>query len=90
MKGTNYKGDWDSWYGPDGVRNVSSYDVNEIFASPAGKAISSLNLMPSEEIIISLRTEAAVNCRKRIETDFAQFTCEPLISPCLILVRNLI
>lgn len=88
MKGTNYKGDWDSWYGPDGVRNVSSYNVEEIFQSPAGKAIRSLNLMPSEEIIRGLRSKAAVNCRKQIETDSTQFTCEPLISPCLFNVMD--
>lgn len=83
LKGTNYKGDWDSWYGPDGVRNISSYNIEEIFQSPAGKAIRSMNLMPSEEIIQSLRREAGVTCRKQIETDSTQFTCEPLISPCL-------
>lgn len=83
LKGTNYKGDWDSWYGPSGVRNVSSYNVEEIFKSPAGKAIRSLNLMPSEVTIRNLRKEAAVNCRKQIEKDALQFTCEPLITPCL-------
>lgn len=88
MKGTNYEGVWDSWYGPDGLRNVSSYDVNAIFKSSAGKAISSLNLMPSEEIIRSLREEAAVDCRKNIEADLIQYTCEPLVRPCLFNVKE--
>lgn len=46
LKGTNYGGDWDSWYGPAGDRHFGTYNVTQMMDSPAGLAISQLGRMP--------------------------------------------
>lgn len=51
VKGTNYAGAWDSWYGPAGDRNPKSYNINEIRKSHAGSALKSLNLLPNDDKI---------------------------------------
>lgn len=47
LKGTNYQGKWDNWYGPAGLRDVRDYDMNAIFDCPAGKAMSNMRLLPN-------------------------------------------
>lgn len=51
IKGTNYGGQWDFWYGPAGNRNPSSYSLNDLLQSPAGKALQTLQQLPSPAII---------------------------------------
>lgn len=51
VKGTNYNGAWDSWYGPEGDRNPKSYDVNKVRNCQAGVALKFLNLLPETEKI---------------------------------------
>lgn len=51
IKGTNYKGYYDHWYGPAGDRSARSYNIGTVTQSNAGKAIRELNLMPSQDII---------------------------------------
>lgn len=51
LKGTNYKGQWDFWYGPAGNRNSSSYNVTAVRDSFSGKALQRLNNLPSDDIM---------------------------------------
>lgn len=51
LKGTNYNGDWDGWYGPSGDRNFNTYNVTRLIGSPAAVAISQLGRMPDLEKI---------------------------------------
>lgn len=46
LKGTNYNGDWDGWYGPAGDRSFGTYNVTQMLNSPAGLAISQIGRMP--------------------------------------------
>lgn len=46
LKGTNYNGAWDNWYGPAGDHNPDTYKVEEILKSPAGEALISINKLP--------------------------------------------
>lgn len=51
VKGTNYNGAWDSWYGPEGDRNPKSYKVNDVRNCQAGIALKFLNMLPDTEKI---------------------------------------
>lgn len=51
VKGTNYNGQWDSWYGPSGNRDSRSYDMDAVLSSPAGAAITKLGRMPNKDEI---------------------------------------
>ncbi|XP_037917688.1 arylsulfatase B [Hermetia illucens] len=87
MKGTNYNGEWDGWYGPSGLRNASDYDIDSIKKSAAGKALAKLGLMPSNEKIESLRTKATVECTLS-ESLIEGIPCKPLEQPCLFNVKE--
>lgn len=52
VRGTNYNGTWDNWYGPAGDRNPTSYDLNWIEKSPAGVALTRLKLLPDDNEIL--------------------------------------
>ncbi|XP_028173731.1 arylsulfatase B [Ostrinia furnacalis] len=82
VKGTNYKGTWDNWYGPDG--REGTYEVDLILKSPAGQAINKLGLMPDKDKIRQLREEATVNCNASI----VPITCKPLVAPCLFNIKE--
>ncbi|XP_018331211.1 arylsulfatase B [Agrilus planipennis] len=80
IKGTTYKGQWDSWYGPSG-RKGYYYNITEIAESPTGKVLIRQNNMPNAEKIRQLRSEAQLNCTS---ADSAKrIKCLPLNSPCL-------
>lgn len=51
MKGTNYRGQWDNWYGPPGSRDIRDYDLNGVFDCSAGKALNEMRLLPSGSTI---------------------------------------
>lgn len=51
VKGTNYKGEWDSWYGPSGDRNIGTYNITLVLNCPAGKALDKLKLNSNEAVI---------------------------------------
>jgi hypothetical protein len=55
LQGTHYKGVWDSWYGPSGDRNSSSYNVSRVVNCPAGKALTKLKVLPSSEKIMLVK-----------------------------------
>lgn len=51
LKGTNYNGDWDSWYGPAGDRTFETYNVTKLMDCPAAIEIRRLGRMPDVETI---------------------------------------
>ena len=51
LKGTNYKGQWDDWYGPSGDRNINTYNLTAIHRCEAGLALTNLNSLPSDSVI---------------------------------------
>ncbi|XP_045459566.1 arylsulfatase J-like [Melitaea cinxia] len=75
-KGTNYKGAWDSWYGPSG--REGRYDSRAVNNARAARAVSALGLMPDSDTILKLRKEATVVCNNN-----NQIPCNPLKAPCL-------
>lgn len=52
LKGTNYNGQWDNWYGPAGDRNPDNYNYNELIGSKAGKALKKANMLPTNARIL--------------------------------------
>lgn len=53
ITGRDYNGQWDGWFGPDGYEGTYNKDL--VYSSPAGKAISALNIMPPKDNIDELR-----------------------------------
>lgn len=84
VKGTNYKGLWDSWYGPAGDRAATAYNTNLVLQSPAGKALHRQNELPDARNMQAMRDSANVDCaydpalNRTITTE-----CRPLEKPCL-------
>uniref|UniRef100_A0A336MIA9 CSON000254 protein n=1 Tax=Culicoides sonorensis TaxID=179676 RepID=A0A336MIA9_CULSO len=79
VKGTNYHGAWDNWYGPAGNRDPKSYNVENVHKSHAGSALHSLGLLPDDNKIRELRLNADINCSNITSTSH----CNPLEAPCL-------
>lgn len=79
MKGTNYKGAWDAWYGPAGTRTTTAYNVNAVVQSVAGQALIRLNLLPNAQDIRKIRLSATVECLNQTK----ETICRPLEKPCL-------
>lgn len=46
IDGTNYKGQWDGWYGPEGDRNVSSYPFYDLLTCKSARALKSIQMLP--------------------------------------------
>lgn len=44
--GTNYNGQWDGWYGPEGDRSTASYSINDLMECKTAKALKSIGMMP--------------------------------------------
>lgn len=51
VKGTNYGGQWDYWYGPAGNRSPAAYKISDVAQSPAGAALHYSGHLPSAEVI---------------------------------------
>lgn len=83
-KGTNYKGIWDQWYGPAGIRTPSAYNVNAVIQCPAGQALSQLNLLPSVQNMRTLRDQAIIDCTNNSTNGTI---CRPLEQPCLFNIQ---
>ncbi|XP_046674315.1 arylsulfatase B-like isoform X2 [Homalodisca vitripennis] len=82
VKGTNYKGQWDGWYGPSG-RDDTPYDIERVINSPAGRAAASVNHPIFREKALKMRSKLDVQCTQEV----IQSPCLPLRHPCLFNVR---
>lgn len=51
IKGTNYGGQWDFWYGPAGNRNPSAYSFTDVSLSSAGKALHKMRELPNWDLV---------------------------------------
>ncbi|CRL00636.1 CLUMA_CG013896, isoform A [Clunio marinus] len=81
--GTNYNGQWDGWYGPEGDRNVSSYFINDLLTCKTARALKSIQMLPTTHKVLKLRNEATVTCSQKDVN-----TCNPLTKPCLFDILN--
>lgn len=52
VKGTNYDGQWDNWYGPEGERNATKYPINKLLSCPTAMALKQLDMMPTKDEIL--------------------------------------
>ncbi|XP_059622698.1 arylsulfatase B [Phlebotomus argentipes] len=86
VKGTNYNGAWDGWYGPAGDREPMNYTFDLLKTSPAGKVVQAMHLLPTDEEILDLRKSSGVDCKKNLVNPMNQ--CWPLESPCLFNVQE--
>ncbi|KZC04356.1 Arylsulfatase J [Dufourea novaeangliae] len=83
VQGTTYNGQWDGWYGPSGREWV--YDVGGVIGSVAGRAVATIGLSLSAEVIRRLQAEAVVKCPPRNDS---VPLCKPLESPCLFNIHK--
>ncbi|XP_055695304.1 arylsulfatase B [Lutzomyia longipalpis] len=86
IKGTNYNGQWDNWYGPSGDREPENYNISLLLSSPAGKAMQKMNLLPKDDEIQKLRQQANIECKKDLKNP--RSVCRPLEAPCLFNIRE--
>lgn len=89
--GTTYGGTWDGWYGPSGREQTTGhrYDLNEVMASLAGRAVSRVGIPLTSSNIETLRKEAEVMCDSPSKSAHsARSECKPLVAPCLFNVKN--
>ncbi|PSN38220.1 Arylsulfatase B [Blattella germanica] len=62
-QGFSQMGDWDGYYGDTGVSSKNpKYDVQKIYNSDAGSAISSVKKLPKQDAILKLRNEVTLKC----------------------------
>ncbi|XP_071453514.1 arylsulfatase B-like [Hetaerina americana] len=59
---TRFNGTWDDWYGPSGLDEKYSYDVNLILNSRVSKAMNLIGNHLQEEHILTLREKSKVRC----------------------------
>jgi arylsulfatase A-like enzyme len=45
--GTNYQGNWDGWFGPEGDRNISSYPINDLLTCKAARVLKGIQMLPT-------------------------------------------
>ncbi|XP_023030806.1 arylsulfatase B [Drosophila willistoni] len=88
IKGTNYKGAWDGWYGPAGERDPQLYNWQQVAKSLAGKAMLQLKVLPSRADQQRLRSAATVNCPNQQSNTQKGSVCNPLQTPCLFNLRD--
>ncbi|XP_037817226.1 arylsulfatase J isoform X2 [Lucilia sericata] len=88
VKGTNYKGAWDGWYGPAGDRDARSYDYKAIRSCYAGRALATLNMLPTPADITRMRSESNIDCTARRPYLKQGTVCKPLVKPCLFNIRD--
>ncbi|KAM0735511.1 Arylsulfatase J [Formica fusca] len=78
IQGSTYKGAWDGWYGPSGREWI--YDADGVISSTAGRAVTSVGLSVTTEIIWFLRENAMIKCPPKNDS---LPICKPLEEPCL-------
>uniref|UniRef100_A0A1B0FLM3 Sulfatase N-terminal domain-containing protein n=1 Tax=Glossina morsitans morsitans TaxID=37546 RepID=A0A1B0FLM3_GLOMM len=88
LKGTNYQGAWDGWYGPAGDRDPRLYDYKAIRLCLTGRALEALNMLPTTADIIRLRSQSNINCNVRMPYLKQGTKCNPLQEPCLYNIKD--
>lgn len=78
IKGTNYNGAWDGWYGMSELRNPSDYNWDQVTKSITGQTMQKLKMLPSKADQRRLRNAATINCPSKRGA-----ACNPLNAPCL-------
>ncbi|XP_070150541.1 arylsulfatase B [Polyergus mexicanus] len=78
IQGSTYKGAWDGWYGPSGREWI--YDTDGVIGSTAGRAVTSVGLSVTTEIVWFLRENAMIKCPPKNDS---LPICKPLEEPCL-------
>lgn len=68
------------------MRSSTAYNVNAVSLSLAGKALNQLHLLPSEQHMRKMRTDATVECSNKNQT--SESICRPLEKPCLFNTRE--
>lgn len=86
VKGTNYNGQWDGWYGPAGDRDPINYNLNLLKSCPTARILLRMKYFPTDGQIRSLREETNVECEKKLP--YSPSDCNPLKSPCLFNVNE--
>lgn len=85
INGTNYKGEYDGWFGPSGDRNPETYSYNELRQSNTGERLLSMGLLPSKLEVMDLRAENSVDC---YSSAIQNTICKPLKEPCLFNIEE--
>lgn len=83
IQGSTYNGQWDGWYGPSGREWV--YDIGGVIGSTAGRAVASIGLALSADVIRRLREDAMIKCPPKNDS---LPLCKPLEAPCLFNVQQ--
>lgn len=52
VAGTNYNGQWDNWYGPEGDRNVTSYPINDLLICKTARVLKGMQMLPTSNKIL--------------------------------------
>ena len=75
LRGSNYNGAWNSWYGPSGRdKDSPAYNIGDVRNSAAASALAKIDVkLPNDEQILKLRDEVNLKC---VAPDKAQ-TCDP-------------
>ncbi|KAH8401742.1 hypothetical protein KR009_007590 [Drosophila setifemur] len=87
VKGTNYNGRWDGWYGPAGDRDPHLYDWPLIPKSRAGKALEGLKMLPCRADQQRLRAAATVFCQGQ-SSQGSSCKATAFSAPCLFNIRD--
>ncbi|KMY93299.1 arylsulfatase B [Drosophila simulans] len=87
VKGTNYRGSWDGWYGPAGERDPRLYDWQLVGRSRAGKALEGLKMLPSRADQQRIRAAATVSCPGQ-SSQGTSCVATAFSAPCLFHIRD--
>ena len=86
LRGSNYNGAWNSWYGPSGRDSESpAYSIKNVRSSPATSALAQIGVkLPTDENILMLRDEVSLKCNASTKAQ----TCDPTWQVCLFNITS--
>ena len=86
VRGQNYRGQWDGWYGPDGRQgDITPYNLTLLRSSEAATAMARIKVsLPTDDKILSLRSQADVKCKKPDKTE----TCDTSFQVCIFNIKE--
>ncbi|XP_047023632.1 arylsulfatase I-like [Helicoverpa zea] len=77
LKGTNFQGRRDDWFGP--TARDGAYNIDTIYNSSSAEAIGKIAKMPTKDNITRLKEESTIKCNDSIPIT----PCDLLKAPCL-------